>query len=157
MSDGFTHLDESGRPRMVDVGDKPVTSRMAVAEGWVRMSASALDAVAKGQVKKGDVLRIAELAGVQGAKRASDLIPLCHPIPLDAVRVTVCAEADGVHIQAVARAHWRTGVEMEALAAVTAAALTVIDCAKSIDKGMRIEGVRLLEKRGGRSGEWSAE
>jgi len=156
MSDGFTHLDGDGRPRMVDVGGKDITHRVAVAEAWVRMTEGALTAIAEGQVKKGDVLRIAELAGVQGAKRTSDLIPLCHPIPLDAVQVEARVEPNGVHIRATVRAHWRTGVEMEALAAATAAALTIYDCTKSIDRGMRIEGVRLLEKRGGRSGDWSS-
>lgn len=154
MSDTFTHLDARGRPRMVDVGAKPITARMAVAEGWVLMGEPARDAISMGQVKKGDVLRMAELAGVQGAKRCADLIPLCHPIPLDGVVVEASVRGEGVHIRAVARAHWRTGVEMEAIAAVMAAALCVYDCTKAIDKMMKISDVRVLEKKGGRSGDW---
>ena len=156
MSDSLTHIDESGRPRMVDVGGKPVTHRVAVAEAWVRMSQAAFAAIADGQVAKGDGLGIAELAGIQGSKRTSDLIPLCHPLPIDSV--TVAAEAiDGsIRIRATVSAHWRTGVEMEAMTAAMAAALTVYDMTKAIDKGMVIEGLRLLEKRGGRSGHWTA-
>jgi len=153
----LTHLDADGRPRMVDVGDKPHTDRVAVAEARVRMSDDARQAIADGQVKKGDVLRIAELAGVQGCKRTSDLIPLCHPLPIDGVEVTADLDGDGVHIQATVRAHWKTGVEMEALAAVTAAALTVYDCIKAIDKSMVIHGVRVISKRGGRSGDYRAQ
>ncbi len=110
MSDTFTHLDASGRPRMVDVGEKPITARVAVAEGWVFMGDAARDAIEMGQVKKGNVLRITELANVQGAKRCADLIPLCHPIPLDGVIVEASVRGEGVYIRAVARAHWRTGV-----------------------------------------------
>ena len=152
----LTHLDADGRPRMVDVGDKPLTDRVAVAEARVRMSEAARQAIAGGDVKKGDVLRIAELAGVQGCKRTSDLIPLCHPLPIDGVEVTAQLDAEGVVIQATVRAHWKTGVEMEALAAVTSAALTVYDCTKAIDKSMVIHGVRLLAKQGGRSGDYRA-
>ena len=156
MNDKLTHLDESGRPRMVDVGEKPLTSRLARAEAWVRMSAQALDAIRHSRIKKGDVLRIAELAGVQGAKRTADLIPLCHPLPLDSVTVIAEIQGDSVRIEATVAVTWKTGVEMEALAAVNAAALTVYDMVKAIDKGMVIDGVRLLEKRGGRSGTWIA-
>jgi cyclic pyranopterin phosphate synthase len=156
MSEKLTHIDADGRPRMVDVGDKPHTDRVAVAEARITMSTLARDAISGGQVAKGDVLRIAELAGVQGCKRTSDLIPLCHPLPIDGVEVIATVEEDGVHIQATVRAHWKTGVEMEALAAVTAAALTVYDCTKAIDKAMVICGVRLLSKRGGRSGDFQA-
>lgn len=152
----LTHIDADGRPRMVDVGDKPLTDRVAVAEARVRMSEAARQAIAGGDVKKGDVLRIAELAGVQGCKRTSDLIPLCHPLPIDGVEVTAQLDAEGVVIQATVRAHWKTGVEMEALAAVTSAALTVYDCTKAIDKSMVIHGVRLLAKQGGRSGDYRA-
>jgi len=152
----LTHLDADGRPRMVDVGDKPLTDRVAVAEARVRMSEAARQAIAGGDVKKGDVLRIAELAGVQGCKRTSDLIPLCHPLPIDGVEVTAQLDAEGVVFQATVRAHWKTGVEMEALAAVTSAALTVYDCTKAIDKSMVIHGVRLLAKQGGRSGDYRA-
>jgi len=141
---------------MVDVGSKPLTNRVARAEGWVRMSPEALNAITEGRVHKGDVLRIAELAGIQGAKRTSDLIPLCHPLPIDAVEVAVTSVDGAIHIAATVAAHWRTGVEMEALAAVRAAALTVYDMTKAIDKTMIIDGVRLLEKKGGRSGDWIA-
>ena len=156
MSKRLTHIDEQGRPSMVDVGAKPMTHRVARAEGWVRMSPEALAAITTGRVKKGDVLRIAELAGIQGAKRTADLIPLCHPLPVDAVTVSVEAVDGAVRIAAEVSAHWRTGVEMEALSAVNAAALTVYDMTKAIDKAMVIDGVRLLEKRGGRSGDWIA-
>ena len=156
MSDKLTHLDESGRPQMVDVGEKPLTARLARAEAWVRMSPQALDAIRHSRIQKGDVLRIAELAGVQGAKRTADLIPLCHPLPLDSVNVIAEIQDEAVRIEATVTVTWKTGVEMEALAAVNAAALTVYDMTMSVDKAMVIEGVRLLEKRGGRSGAWVA-
>ena len=156
MSDTLTHMDESGRPRMVDVGSKPITHRVAIAEAWVRMSDSALAVITEERVGKGDVLAIAELAGIQGSKRTADLIPLCHPLPIDAVKVLAEVIDGAVRIQATVSAHWRTGVEMEALVAAHAAALTVYDMTKAIDKGMVIDGVRLLEKRGGRSGDWTA-
>lgn len=153
----LTHIDEQGRPRMVDVGSKPDTDRLAVAEGRVVMSAEALTAITDGRIKKGDVLQIARLAGIQGAKRAAEMIPLCHPLPIDGVTVDVEPEPPtSVRIVARVTTRWRTGVEMEALTAVSAAALTVYDMVKAIDKGMRIEGMRLLEKRGGRSGHWLA-
>ena len=120
------------------------------------MSEEARQAIAGGAVKKGDVLRIAELAGVQGCKRTSDLIPLCHPLPIDGVEVTAELDDEGVRVLATVRAHWKTGVEMEALTAATAAALTVYDCTKAIDKSMVITGVRLLAKQGGRSGDYIA-
>jgi len=154
MSKKLTHLDDCGRPQMVDVGAKPMTERMARAEAWVRTTAEAIDAIRNSQVKKGDVLRIAELAGIQGAKRTADLIPLCHPLPIDSVTVTTEIHGETIRIEATVSAYWKTGVEMEALAAVNAAALTVYDMTKSIDKGIVIETVRLLEKRGGRSGDW---
>lgn len=156
--DGLTHLDAEGRPRMVDVGAKADTERLARAEGYVVLGAAAFAAVTEGRVKKGDVLQIARLAGIQGAKRTADLIPLCHPLPLDGVTVDVEPTTDGrIRVEATARTRWRTGVEMEALTAVSAAALTVYDMVKAIDKGVRIEGIRLLEKRGGRSGHWLAD
>jgi len=142
---------------MVDVGRKADTDRLARAEGWVRLSPTALAAIRGGAVKKGDVFQIARLAGIQGAKRTADLIPLCHPLPIDGVEVSVEARDGAVHIEATVRTRWRTGVEMEALTAVNAAALTVYDMVKAIDRGMCIEGVRLLEKRGGRSGTWLAD
>ncbi len=156
MSQKLTHLDESGRPHMVDVGEKAITHRVATAEAWVRMSSEAFEAITSGGVEKGDVLRIAEVAGIQGAKRTSDLIPLCHPLPIDAVQVRALPESGSIHVVATVAAHWRTGVEMEALAAVNAAALTVYDMTKAIDRAMVIDGIRLLEKSGGRSGEWTA-
>lgn len=156
--DGLTHLDAEGRPRMVDIGAKADTERLARAEGYVVLGPAALAAVTEGRVKKGDVLQIARLAGIQGAKRTADLIPLCHPLPLDGVEVDVVPTADGrLRVEATAKTRWRTGVEMEALTAVSAAALTVYDMVKAIDKGVRIEGIRLLEKRGGRSGHWVAD
>ena len=156
MTKRLTHLDDSGRARMVDVGDKPITHRTAVAEAWVRMSPEAFAAVCDRAVAKGDVLSIAELAGIQGAKRTADLIPLCHPLPVDSVRVEVEPMDGAIRIRATVSARWRTGVEMEALSAASAAALTVYDMTKAVDKGMVIDRVRLLEKRGGRSGDWVA-
>ena len=154
----LTHTDEQGAARMVDVGDKPVSVRDALAEGLVRMSAEAFALVRDNAVAKGDVLGIARIAGIQGAKRTAELVPLCHPIALDQVEVDAEADAElpGVRIRARARATARTGVEMEALTAVMAACLTVYDMVKAVDRGMTIEGVRLLEKTGGTRGDWSA-
>ena len=152
----LTHIDEQGNARMVDVGGKPLTDRVAIAEGWVELSPEAYEAITSGRIKKGDVLSIAQLAGIQGAKRTADLIPLCHPLPLDGVEVEVQPTEGRVHIRARAHARWKTGVEMEALTAVSAAALTVYDMVKAIDKGVRIEGIRLLEKHGGRTGSYCA-
>ena len=153
----LTHITPEGDARMVDVGDKPDTDRLAVAEGFVSLSADALAAITEQRVKKGDVLSIAQLAGIQAAKRTADLVPLCHPLPIDGVDVTVTPVEGRVRVEARVRTRWRTGVEMEALTAVSAACLTVYDMVKAIDRGMRIEGVRLLEKRGGRSGDWRAD
>jgi cyclic pyranopterin phosphate synthase len=152
----LTHTDARGNARMVDVGDKDVTRREAVAEGFITLSPVAFTAVLERKARKGDVLATAQIAGIQGAKRASDLIPLCHPIPLSSVDVELDTEVDTsrVRCRATARADWRTGVEMEALAAVMAALLTVYDMLKAIDRGMYISDVRLLEKRGGRTGVW---
>ncbi len=154
----LTHTDERGAARMVDVGGKPVTEREATAAGCVRMSLEAFALVRDNGVAKGDVLAIARLAGIAGAKRTADLVPLCHPIALDVVEVD--AEADpelpGVRIRARTRATARTGVEMEALAAVMAACLTVYDMVKAVDRAMRIEDVRLLSKTGGTRGDWTA-
>ena len=154
----LTHTDEQGAARMVDVGGKPVSAREAIASGRVRMSAEAFALVRDNAVAKGDVLGIARLAGIAGAKRTADLVPLCHPIALDLVEVDVEADAElpGVRIQARTRATARTGVEMEALAAVMAACLTVYDMVKAVDRGMRIEDVRLLSKTGGTHGDWTA-
>ena len=155
----FTHLDEQGRPRMVDVGEKAVTRRAAVAEGRIRMSAETLAAIVGGETPKGNVLLVAQLAGITGAKRTSDLIPLCHPLPLTSVEVEL--EPDpalpGVRARAVARVEAKTGVEMEALVAVSCALLTIYDMCKARDRGMEIDGIRLLRKEGGRSGTWTAE
>lgn len=160
MSDdpGFTHLDAQGRPRMVDVGQKAATQRVATAEGAIRMSADTLAAIVEGRAAKGNVLVIAQLAGITGAKRTADLIPLCHPLPLDSVEVEVAPDPSlpGLRVTATARVEARTGVEMEALTAVSCALLTAYDMCKARDRGMVIEGVRLLRKEGGRSGTWTA-
>lgn len=152
----LTHVDAAGNARMVEVGDKDVTRRSATAEGWVRMAPATLALLREGRAKKGDVLGVAQIAGIQAAKRCGELIPLCHPLPLDGVEVTLDAADDGVRIVATVRCTGRTGVEMEALTAVSVAALTVYDMLKAAEKGMTIEGVRLLEKTGGRSGTWRA-
>ena len=154
----LSHTDEQGAARMVDVGDKPVTVREAVAEGSVRMSDEAFALVRDNAVAKGDVLAVARVAGIAGAKRTADLIPLCHPLPLDVVEVNAEADASlpGVRVSARARATARTGVEMEALAAVAAACLTVYDMVKAVDRGMRIEAIRLVSKTGGTRGDWVA-
>jgi cyclic pyranopterin monophosphate synthase len=152
----LSHLDERGRPRMVDVGDKPDSDRTAVAEGAVRMSPEAFEVVAAQAVAKGDVLAVAEVAGTMGAKRTGELIPLCHPVGLDLVQVEARLEPElpGVRVTATARATGRTGVEMEALTAVAVACLTVYDMVKAVDRGMVIEEVRLLSKTGGTRGDW---
>lgn len=152
----LTHLDERGRARMVDVGGKPETKRTATAEGVVRMSREAFDVVAAQAVAKGDVLAVAEVAGIMGAKRTGDLIPLCHPVGLDIAEVEARLEPElpGVRVTAVAKVTARTGVEMEALTAVAVACLTVYDMVKAIDRGMTIEEVRLVSKTGGTRGDW---
>ena len=154
----LTHLDEQGRARMVDVGNKPVSERTAVAEGAVRMSQEAFDVVAVQGLVKGDVLAVAEVAGTMGAKRTGDLIPLCHPVGLDLIQVEARLEPElpGIRITALAKAMGRTGVEMEALTAVTVACLTVYDMVKAVDRGMVIEEVRLRRKTGGTRGDWSS-
>ena len=152
----LTHVDEQGRARMVDVGEKPVTARTATAEGAVRMSAAAYELVATGSVAKGNVLAIAEVAGTMAAKRTSDLIPLCHPLALDSIRLEAHLDAalPGVRVTATAGVSGRTGVEMEALTAVAVACLTVYDMMKAVDRDMIVEGVRLLSKTGGTRGDW---
>ena len=154
----LTHLDERGEARMVDVGAKLPTARRARAEGRIRMSADALRAIRTNAIAKGDVLAVARVAGIAAAKRTAELIPLCHPLPLTDVRVDLALDArlPGVRAEATVSTIARTGVEMEALTAVSVALLTVYDMAKSADKGMRIEGIRLLEKTGGKSGPWRA-
>ena len=151
----LTHLDDQGNAKMVDVGDKDVTSREAVARGHVSIQPETLRLINEGLMKKGDVLTIAQLAGIMGAKKTSELIPLCHPLPLDRVDVDLeLDEKEGrINITAAAKTTARTGVEMEALTAVSVAALTLYDMCKSVDRGMRIEAVRLVKKSGGRSGD----
>ena len=152
----LTHLDERGRARMVDVGAKPESERVAEAEGVVRMTREAFELVAAQAVAKGDVLAVAEVAGTIGAKQTGNLIPLCHPVPLDLVQVEARLEPElpGVRITALAKTTGRTGVEMEALTAVAVACLTVYDMVKAVDRGMTIEEVRLVSKTGGTRGDW---
>jgi cyclic pyranopterin monophosphate synthase len=154
----LSHLDDQGRLRMVDVGGKPSSQRLAVARGEVLMTRETLELVRRGAVGKGDVLTVARVAGIQAAKRTSDLIPLCHPLPLDHVEVELIMDESlpGIRIQAAARTTGRTGVEMEALTAVAVAALTVYDMTKAAEKTLRIQNIRLVEKHGGRSGDWVA-
>ena len=152
----LSHLDAEGRARMVDVSGKPVTVRTASAEGRVRMTQEAFDLVAAHAIKKGDVLSVAEVAGVMAAKRTGDLIPLCHPLPVDLIEVRAELEPGlpGVHVTARVRCEGRTGVEMEALTAAAVACLTVYDMVKAVDRGMTIEGVQVLDKTGGTHGDW---
>jgi cyclic pyranopterin phosphate synthase len=155
----LTHLDETGAANMVDVSEKPVTSRTARAEGSVVMERDTVELIRRGDAKKGDVLGTARLAGIMAAKRTHELIPLCHPLLLTKVAVE-CALDDsvpGVRVSAEVRVSGQTGVEMEALTAVSVACLTIYDMVKAADRGMRIEGIRLLSKSGGRSGTWQAE
>ncbi|KHA64087.1 MULTISPECIES: cyclic pyranopterin monophosphate synthase MoaC [Sphingomonas] len=152
----LTHVDAAGAARMVDVGGKTPTAREAVATGRITMSAEAARAIAEGSAKKGDVIAVARVAGIMAAKRTSDLIPLCHPLPLTKITLDLDVDASGVTATATVATDGKTGVEMEALTAVGVALLTVYDMAKAIDKAMEIDGIRLLEKRGGKSGDWSA-
>lgn len=156
MPKRLTHLDETGRAAMVDVGEKDVTQRVAVARGRVTMQAETLRLIIEGNLKKGDVLAVSQVAGIMAAKRTSELIPLCHPLLLDQIIVTCTPNAAGncVEIEATVRVSGKTGVEMEALTAVSVAGLTIYDMAKAVDRGMRLTGVRLVRKSGGRSGDW---
>jgi cyclic pyranopterin phosphate synthase len=156
--DKLTHLDAQGTARMVDVGDKPETDREARAEAWVRMSEQTLSLIESGGHRKGDVIAVARIAGIQAAKRCAELIPLCHPLMLTGIDVDITQDKPGnrVHILTACRLKGTTGVEMEALTAASVAALTIYDMCKAVDHGMVIEGVRLLHKSGGRSGEWNA-
>ena len=158
MSD-LTHFDDSGRARMVDVAAKDITERTATARGSVHCSPETIALIRSGGVKKGDVLSVARLAGIMGAKRTPDLIPLCHPLALTSVAVdlTVNAERNAVDIEATCGLKWRTGVEMEAFTAVSVAALTVYDMVKAVDRTMRISDIRLVHKAGGKSGEFRGE
>lgn len=154
-AESLTHLDSSGQARMVDVSAKTVTARTATASGMVRLSAAAVAALRSGAVPKGDALAVARIAAIQGAKRTPDLIPLCHPIGLHGVTVDLTVNDDGVLIEAVARTADRTGVEMEALTAVTVGALALIDMIKAVDPAAVITDVRVREKTGGKTGHWS--
>ena len=151
---GLTHIDETGRANMVDVSAKAVTTREALAEGFVRMSAETLALALSGDAKKGDVRSTAEIAGIMAAKKTADLIPLCHPLALSKVEVRVEPGEGGLSVTARVRTSGQTGVEMEALTAVSVACLTVYDMLKAADKAMTIEAVRLMEKSGGKSGDW---
>jgi cyclic pyranopterin phosphate synthase len=155
----FTHFDDKGKARMVDVSQKPETDRLAVASGAVRMAPETLAMVAAGTAKKGDVLGVARLAGIMAAKRTAELIPLCHPLPLTSVEVDFTCDSDKstVEITATARTTGRTGVEMEAMTAVSAAALTVYDMCKSVDRAMVLTEIRLEQKSGGKSGTYKRE
>ena len=155
---GLTHIDLAGTARMVDVGGKAETQRVAIARGMIRMTAATLEAIRAGDAPKGDVLSTARLAGIMAAKKTGELIPLCHPLGLDDCQIEITADAQRREIEVHCRAqvHGRTGVEMEALTGATVAALTIYDMAKAVDKAMVIHGVRLIEKRGGKSGDWRA-
>jgi cyclic pyranopterin phosphate synthase len=154
----LSHLDESGRARMVDVSDKPISRRLALAEGTVTMGRETLAAIRRGETPKGDVLTVARLAAIGGAKRTAELIPLCHPLPIEAVDVEIDLDENlpGLRLRVRVSAESRTGVEMEAMSAVAIGALAVYDMVKGIDRGLAIGPIRLLEKRGGRSGTWTA-
>ena len=156
MSRDLSHLDEQGRARMVDVTDKAVTHRVCIARGEVQMAPETLARITDGGLAKGDALATARLAGIQAAKRTDEWIPLCHSLPLDAVEIQLIPDPEEgrVTIEATVQAHARTGVEMEALVAVSAAGLTLYDMCKAIDRGMTLESVRLVRKSGGKSGEW---
>ena len=156
---GLTHTDPDGRPRMVDVGEKAETERVAEAVGFLITSAKTIEALQSGTTPKGDPLVVAQIAGIQAAKRTAELIPLCHQLPLTRVSVQLDIDRDlpGVRVKSEARVVARTGVEMEALTAATVALLTMYDMLKAIDRTMRIEGVRLTRKSGGRSGDWTAD
>jgi cyclic pyranopterin phosphate synthase len=159
MAGRLTHLDTDGAANMVDVSDKDTTERVAVAEGAVTMAVATLEAIEAGNAAKGDVIGTARIAGIMAAKKTSDLIPLCHPIALTTIKVDIKLDRElpGLRVTAEARVADRTGVEMEALTAVSVACLTIYDMAKAIDRGMEITRVRLLSKSGGRSGNWEAE
>ncbi len=153
---GLTHLDDEGSARMVDVGAKAVTVRQAIASGRITMSADAAAAIRAGSVQKGDVLAVARVAGIMAAKKTSDLIPLCHPLPLSKVEIDLALDATGVTATATAATAGQTGVEMEALTAVSVTLLTIYDMAKALDKRMAIGDIRLIAKTGGKSGDWHA-
>ena len=153
---GLTHLNAEGAAHMVDVGAKAVTSRRAVATGFIAIAADALQAIREGSAKKGDVIAVARVAGIMAAKKTADLIPLCHPLPLTRVTLDLVLDDSGITATALTATDGKTGVEMEALTAVSVALLTIYDMAKAMDRAMTITGVRLLEKAGGASGDWRA-
>ena len=156
---GLTHFDAAGQAHMVDVSQKEITDRIAVAEGYVSMTAETLTLITEGRAKKGDVLSVARLAGIMGAKKTSELIPLCHPLPITKVAVELTADPDrpGVRVEATVKTSGQTGVEMEALTAVSTACLTVYDMVKAVERSMTIEGIRLVLKDGGKSGRYEVE
>jgi cyclic pyranopterin monophosphate synthase len=158
MADKLTHLGKSGEARMVDVSEKSATERIAVAEGHVIMQRETLDLVLSGNAKKGDVLGAARIAGIMAAKKTSELIPLCHPLPITKAEVEIEPDTKlpGLRVRATVKVTGPTGVEMEALTSVSVACLTIYDMVKAVEKGMRIEGIRMLEKSGGKSGPWRA-
>lgn len=158
MADKLTHLDDEGRADMVDVGDKPTTNRTATAEGWVYVQPETLRLIRDGAMKKGDVLTVARIAGIMGAKKTSELIPLCHPVPITKIGVDITLDEakHALCIRATARTLGQTGIEMEVLTAVSLTALTIYDMAKAVDRTMRIGDIRLLEKRGGVHGDYQA-
>ena len=158
MADGdLTHLNEAGEARMVDVGDKPVTRRTAVAEGLVAMSPELVERFFQGDLPKGDAAAVARVAGISAAKKTSDLIPLCHPIPISSVDIELAPAGHGVAITATVSTTGQTGVEMEALTAVSISALTIYDMVKGVERGVTIETVRLRSKEGGRTGRWERQ
>lgn len=156
---GLSHFDDHGNAHMVDVSGKDVTDRIATAEGWVKMAPATYDIIAEGRARKGDVIGIARLAGIMGAKKTADLIPLCHPLPITKVAVDLTLDPDlpGLRLSATVKTSGQTGVEMEALTAVSVTALTVYDMAKAVDKAMEIGGIRVILKDGGKSGRFEAE
>lgn len=156
---GLTHFDAKGDAHMVDVSDKAVTARVAVAEGYIKMARETFDIISEGRAKKGDVLGVARLAGIMGAKKTADLIPLCHPLPITKVAVELFLQPDlpGIRIEATVKTTGQTGIEMEALTAVSTAALTVYDMSKAVDKSMEINGIRVLLKDGGKSGRYESK
>jgi cyclic pyranopterin phosphate synthase len=158
MSARLSHLDDKGEARMVDVSEKPGTSRTAVAEGFVAMAPETLDLILEGKTPKGDVLATARIAGIMAAKKTAELIPLCHPLPLTQVTLDFAPSRDpaGIRVEATAKVEGKTGVEMEALTAVSIACLTIYDMCKAVDRAMSLSGIRLIEKSGGRSGDFRA-
>lgn len=156
---GLTHFDAQGQAHMVDVSDKDHTDRIAVAEGYVRMTAETLEIITEGRAKKGDVLSVARLAGIMGAKKTSDLIPLCHPLPITKVSLELTADPTrpGIRVEATVKTSGQTGVEMEALTAVSTSCLTIYDMVKAVEKSMTIEDIRLVLKDGGKSGRYEVE